>query len=173
MSLTPLEEKSRCEATWQNFDEVLHGVMKCEGKFLRSRFANPDQAPENVRHTEHLCSDQVPVWIKSPVRQLDGKSEVKKKSEKVAPEATAMELPEQTEEPSSSTKGQAGDKGGATLSEWRKLRTKHPELFEQVSIPHGPEAYPLLFEQVSIPHGPEAYVTSIELEATSRHRKQE
>jgi len=122
MSLTPLEEKSRCEATWQNFDEVLNGGMKCKGKFL--------------------SRDQVPVWLKSPVRQLDGKSEVKNKSEKVAPEATAMELPEQTEEPSSG-------KGGSLLSEWRKLRTEHPELFEQVSIFRGPEAYPLLCEQVS------------------------
>jgi len=60
MSLTPLEEKSRCEATWQNFDEVLNGGMKCKGKFF--------------------SRDQVPVWLKSPVRQLDGKSDGRRRA---------------------------------------------------------------------------------------------
>ena len=93
MNLTPLEEKSRAEATWQNYDQVLHGVMNCEGKFLRSRFANPDQVNQNVRHTVLLFSDQIPVWIKIvPGRQLYAKGEVRKKSEKVAPEATMLQM---------------------------------------------------------------------------------
>ena len=78
MNLSPAEEKHRAQATLQNLDQIMHGMMKGEAKFMRQRFANPEQATENMKEAVLLFSDQIPVWIKiTPNRQLFGKDEVR------------------------------------------------------------------------------------------------
>ena len=144
MNLTPAEERCRAEATWQNFDQVLYGCMKGEDAFMRQRFANPEQAKENVRQTVLLFSDQVPVWIKiTPLRQLYAKGEVKKKSSKPSAADMLMQLSGQSLMSQKVDEATASQHRGRGISEQDRYRITYEacqavfDYFDEEKDPRG------------------------------------
>ena len=64
VDVSPAEEHSRCQLTWQAFDQLLHVAAFGTPEQLNACIALPKRVVQDRENIVLGFSDQVPVWVK-------------------------------------------------------------------------------------------------------------